>query len=112
MANQQILSNILASVKKQLNVADNAFDEDLLIHINTVMFILYQMGIGPNSPVQIDESTEWSALGLDVPESVKSYVYLKTRMLFDPPSGAAKDAAEGLLAELEWRMNIHCDLGV
>ena len=112
MANNEILDNVMESVKKQLNVADDAFDEDLLIHVNTVFYILSQMGVGPDTPVSVDLNTSWSDLGSDIPAGVKSYVYLKTRMLFDPPSGAAKEAAENMIAELEWRLNLTCDLEV
>lgn len=110
MADDTILGNILLSVKKQLGVADDEFEEDLIFHINTVMYILSQMGVGPTVPVVVDADTNWTALG-DVPDGVKSYVFLKTKMLFDPPSGAAKDAAESLISELEWRLNLTCDVG-
>lgn len=108
-------TSILDSIKKLLGIPSEAieFDTDILIHINSVFSILTQLGVGPSSGFSIeDSSAEWSDfIGDDVRLSdVKSFVYLKTRLLFDPPaSSAAMDAMNRMASELEWRINVSVD---
>ena len=108
-------TSILDSIKKLLGIPSEAteFDTDILIHINSVFSILTQLGVGPSSGFSIeDSSTEWSDfIGDDARLSdVKSFVYLKTRLLFDPPaSSAAIDAMNRMASELEWRINVSVD---
>ena len=108
-------TSILDSIKKLLGIPYEAteFDTDILIHINSVFSILTQLGVGPSSGFSIeDSSTEWSDfIGDDARLSdVKSFVYLKTRLLFDPPaSSAAMDAMNRMVNELEWRINVSVD---
>ena len=106
------MSSILNSVKKILGIdeAYTAFDTDILMHINTVFSILQQVGIGPAQGFAIeDDTTEWSAyLGADLAlSSVKTYVYLRVRMLFDPPTTSYLiNAMNEQIHELEWRINV------
>lgn len=108
-------TSILDSIKKLLGIPYEAteFDTDILIHINSVFSILTQLGVGPSSGFSIeDSSAEWSDfIGDDARLSdVKSFVYLKTRLLFDPPaSSAAMDAMNRMASELEWRINVSVD---
>ena len=108
-------TSILDSIKKLLGIPSEVteFDTDILIHINSVFSILTQLGVGPSSGFSIeDSSAEWSDfIGDDARLSdVKSYVYLKTRLLFDPPaSSAAMDAMNRMASELEWRINVSVD---
>lgn len=108
-------TSILDSIKKLLGIPSEAteFDTDILIHINSVFSILTQLGVGPSSGFIIeDSSAEWSDfIGDDARLSdVKSFVYLKTRLLFDPPaSSAAMDAMNRMASELEWRINVSVD---
>lgn len=108
-------TSILDSIKKLLGISSEAteFDTDILIHINSVFSILTQLGVGPSSGFSIeDSSSEWSDfIGDDARLSdVKSFVYLKTRLLFDPPaSSAAMDAMNRMASELEWRINVSVD---
>ena len=108
-------TSILDSIKKLLGIPSEVteFDTDILIHINSVFSILTQLGVGPSSGFSIeDSSAEWSDfIGDDARLSdVKSFVYLKTRLLFDPPaSSAAMDAMNRLVSELEWRINVSVD---
>lgn len=108
-------TSILDSIKKLLGISSEVteFDTDILIHINSVFSILTQLGVGPSSGFSIeDSSAEWSDfIGDDARLSdVKSFVYLKTRLLFDPPaSSAAMDAMNRMASELEWRINVSVD---
>lgn len=103
--------SILNTVKKALNVpADyDAFDPDIIMHINGVFSTLNQLGLGPDEGFRIDDSTpEWSAFlnGDDRLNNVKSYMYLRVRMLFDPPATSFHLESLNVQAkELEWRIN-------
>lgn len=103
---------ILQSVKKIIGIASNNtdFDIDLLMHINTVIFILKQMGIVKNDEFYIDHNSTWeSILTSDQFNlyAIKSWTALKVRMLFDPPtSSVLADAINTNLKELEWRIYI------
>ena len=110
--------SILTSVKKVLGIPEyyEHFDQDILLHLNSVMSILYQLGVGPeNGFVVEDDSTKWSDLfdgDIDTNKMmyVKSYVCLRVRLLFDPPaSSGAIDAMERQMRELEWRITVTRD---
>ena len=108
--------SILISVKKLLGLDQDyhAFDADLIMHINSVFFIMAQMGIGPTFSIY-DESDSWSSYlegRMDL-EAVKTYVGAKVRQLFDPPTvGAVADALDRTIKELEWRLFSATDLTV
>lgn len=101
--------NILVSIKKMLGIEPdvNAFDDTLLAQINTVISVLGQLGVGPESGLYVGDESTWADL---IGEDnrllmVKTYVQTKVRMLFDPPSSsAAMDAADRFLKETEWRI--------
>ena len=108
------MDSILDSIKKLLGIQPEyrAFDEDLIIHINTVFAILNQIGIGPQEGFFIvDETTNWDEYMSDINQaSVRTYVYLKVRLLFDPPgSGILVDSINRMLSELEWRLYLEGD---
>lgn len=109
--------SILLSVKEMLGVPSEyeAFDEQLIIHINSVFAILSQLGVGDGTKFAIaDEDDTWDDYlntedDLNL-EEVKSYIYLKVKMMFDPPSsGTAADAFKQQIAEFEWRINAEAD---
>lgn len=103
--------SILTSVKKALNLAEDyeAFDPDVIMHINGVFSTLNQLGVGPSVGFMIEDKVPtWSAfLGSDPRlNHVKTYVFLRVRMLFDPPqTGFHTKAMEDQIKELEWRIN-------
>ena len=105
--------SILDSTKKALGVgADyDVFDPDIIMHINTVFVVLHQLGVGPPEGYQItgdSESWEDYTQNLILLNSVKTYVYMKVRMVFDVPQTAHLVAAlETQIKELEWRINVH-----
>lgn len=110
--------SILNSVKKLLGLEPDytPFDTDLIMHINSVIMVLRQMGVGPSSGYSITgpEETWADYLGSDEPllEAVKSYIYLKVRTVFDPPSNSyVMDAIQKQISEYEWRLNVEVDPG-
>lgn len=104
--------SILVSVKRYLGIIDDctSFDDDLMLHINSIFSVLTQAGIGPAEGFNItDSSTQWSEfLGEDMRLSaVKSYMNLRVKLLFDPPtSSTLMQAIKEQIKELEWRMYI------
>lgn len=109
------MESILTSIKKLLGISEEYghFDPDLIMHINTVFMILTQLGIGPKEGFVIeDASTTWADFIPDVIKcsAVKSLVYLRTRLLFDPPtSSALMESMNRLIAELEYRLNVEAE---
>lgn len=105
-----IMDSILNSIKKLLGITENynAFDTDIIIHINAAFSILNDMGIGPEKPFSITNSeNKWSEFISDDETllKVKTYIYLKVRLLFDPPSSSSLfEAYNNQIKELEWRM--------
>ena len=105
--------SILDSTKKALGIeADNtAFDVDLIMHINSVFATLNQIGVGPDTGFAIEDSAAtWDQfLGTDPTlNNVQQYVYLKVRVLFDPPQGSYHliNSMNETIKELEWRLNV------
>lgn len=106
--------SILTSVKKLLGIPDGyeAFDLDIIIHINTVFVVLYELGVGDEPFSITDKTAVWSDFLKDSKDLnlVQTYVYLKVRLMFDPPtSSAAIQAMKDLVSELEFRINVLVD---
>lgn len=107
--------SILTSIKKLLNISvdDKSFDQDVLIHINSVFMILNQMGVGTDNTFSITDGTsKWTDFLGDNKdlESVKTYIYLKVKMVFDPPANSSiTEAYNRLINEYEWRLNSRSD---
>lgn len=111
------MESILTSIKKMLGIDEEYthFDADIIMHINTVLMILTQLGVGPETGFVIEDDTStWVSF---VPEAnaaqlhaVKSYIYMKVKLMFDPPlSSAVIEAMNRQIAELEWRLNVAVD---
>lgn len=105
------MDSILLTVKKGIGIDPSyeAFDPDIIMHINSVLFILTQEGIGPKEGFNITGQNEtWEDfLGESNTKlsAVQSYVTLKTRLLFDhPQSGTLNEQITKLISELEWRL--------
>lgn len=107
--------SILNSIKKLLGITEfyTQFDTDIIIHINSVFMILTQIGAGPKEGFSIkDKTSTWEEFiqNDNVIEAVKTYMYLKVRILFDPPaSTAVMDAMNRSINELEWRIQAAVD---
>ena len=104
-------NSILVSTKKNLGIAADytAFDDDVIMHINSVLATLNQLGVGAAGGFEITNSTaQWEDfLGTDKRlNSARTYVFLKTRLIFDPPTTSFLiSAVEKQIEELEWRLN-------
>ena len=105
--------SILTTVKKNLGLAESfeAFDADIILLINSMLANLTQLGVGPDEGFQIEDKTAtWTQyLGTDPRlNNVKTFIYLRVRLMFDPPSTSfAIEAFENQAKELEWRISVH-----
>lgn len=115
MPNDTRSSSILNSVKHVLGILEEytEFDTDIVMHINSTLMILTQLGVGPSEGFMIEGATEtWEDFMGDNPlfAAVKSYIFIKVRILFDPPqSGAVLNAMKEQAAEYEWRIGVNYD---
>ena len=105
------MDSILTSIKKLLGITEEYehFDADIIMHINSVFMILTQLGVGPSEGFSIkDKSTTWNEFVSDNQlESVKSYMHMKVKLMFDPPlSSAVMECMNRMISEFEWRLNV------
>lgn len=113
-----ITDSILTSVKKMLGIAEEYehFDADLLMHINSTFSILHQLGVGPADGFMIeDKNSIWSDFISDESKYMlaKSYMFLKVKLLFDPPlSSAVLECYKTQISEYEWRLIITAEDGI
>lgn len=111
----EVTESILLSIKKMLGLDQSyeVFDPELIIHINTVFGTLHQLGVGPSDQYRIaDKNNLWTEFTTDGKQldEVKTYVYLRVRLLFDPPSSSfVLSSFKEQLQELEWRLNVKAD---
>ena len=106
------MESILTSIKKLLGITEeyDHFDQDIIMHINSVFMILTQIGVGPSDGFSItDESATWADFvqynPKIKPEWLQSYVYMKVKTMFDPPTGSViMDSMNRMIDELEWRL--------
>lgn len=108
--------SILQTIRRMIgpSMLSNEFDTDLVVHINSALFDLCQLGVGPKGGFVVTGDTEtWddfigaSSVNL---EAVKTFIYLKVKMIFDPPTvGGVIDAYQKMIKEYEWRLNVMVD---
>lgn len=111
------MDSILVSVKKMLGVGEEYthFDPDIILDINAVLMGLMQIGVGPSGGfIVTGESETWNGLlgdRIDL-EATKTLIYLKVRLLFDPPTSSfVLEAIERQITEFEWRLNVQVEKG-
>lgn len=106
------MDSILTSIKKLLGITEEYvhFDADIIMHINSVLSTLAQIGVGPSDGFVITGDVEtWDDF---IPESqnfenVKQYVYLSVKLVFDPPTqSSVLDSYQRQIDKLEWRLNV------
>jgi hypothetical protein len=107
-----MLESILNTIKQMLGVStdDTVFDVDIITHINSVFMTLQQLGVGTETVFSIqNKDTTWADFLAD-PEmysAVKTYIYFKVKLMFDPPSSSYHMASfERQISELEWRLTV------
>lgn len=108
------MDSILNDVKDYIGISSDvtAFDNDIVMSINAIMFVINQFGIGPTNPFVVENTTQkWSdLLGEDPVGGVQEYVKMRVRLLFDPPSNNQLMAAlKEQIAEFEWRILAEAD---
>lgn len=108
--------SILTSVKKMLGVTEDYeyFDADIIMHINSVFMVLHQLGVGPTECFSISDKTSvWADFFEDQTDvaAVKTYMYAKVRLMFDPPtSSALTDSMQRIIDEMEWRLCLQAEI--
>ena len=107
-------NSILTSIKKLLGITESCtdFDTDIIMHINTVLMTLSQLGVGTEGFQIEDKNAVWSEfIKSDKLAATKSYVHLRVKLLFDPPlNSAIIEAIKESIKELEWRLNVRVEL--
>lgn len=109
------MDSVLTSIKKMLGIdeAYECFDPDIIMNINMALNVLSQLGVKFKQKHSIeDDTTTWDDLIVDIEkiQMVKTYVYLKTRLVFDPPASATTaNSYQSQISELEWRINVQVD---
>lgn len=106
------MESVLTTIKKMLGITEECthFDDVIVVHINSALFILSQLGVGSAEGMHItDDITIWCDLmpTLRDMESMKSYIYFRVKLAFDPPtSNALLTAMQANVDELEWRLQV------
>ena len=109
------MGSVLNTIKQMIGIHPDykQFDNAITGHINSVLMILRQLGIGPETPKSVTSDLDtWENIIGDVSniEAVKTYMALKVQLLFDPPSSSfVLEAKNRQAAELEWRLNVQVD---
>lgn len=104
--------SILITIKKMLGMEPGYthFDQDIINHINTVLMTLTQIGVGPEEGFIIkDDKATWEEYLSDSLkfQAVKTYIYAKVRLVFDPPQSSTHiEVLKQTIAECEWRLNL------
>jgi hypothetical protein len=107
-------TSILVGLKKALGIPAeyDAFDDDITMFANGVFSTLNQLGVGPTEGFEIDGDTQtWEQYfgETKVMNGVKTYLYMKVRLIFDPPQPSVLTSFERQVAELEWRLMVAAD---
>lgn len=110
------MDSILTSIKKDLGLAEEyeVFDPDIIMYINSVFPVLSQLGVGPEGGFRIqDETANWSDYiddNTNLLGFVKTYIYLKVKLIFDPPASSVLiEAINRTIKETEWRITVEVD---
>lgn len=106
--------SILTSIKKLLGIEESYthYDSDIIMNINSIFMALRQLGIGPKEGFSIKgPETTWSDYIPDETlikiESVKTYIYQRVKLIFDPPQSSAHiQVLNESIKEFEWRLNL------
>lgn len=106
--------SILNTIKSMLGIEehDDGFDNDIIVFTNTVLSTLYQIGVSGNSYIT-DNNDTWNDIfadSLDLLDFIKTYIYMKVKVMFDPPSSSfVLTSLNEQIDELEWRIYIQAE---
>lgn len=109
------MDSILISIKKSLGMNpcyEDAFDTDLIMHINSAFSILTQLGVGPKEGfiIKSDEEVWADYTSSSKLEMIKSYIMAKVKLVFDPPTNSSvSQIYQNYINEFEWRLNVAVD---
>lgn len=108
------MESILTSIKLLLGITEEYthYDNQIIMHINSVFQILRRLGVGPAEGFRIeDDSATWNDFIPDENyEDLKTYVYLKVQLIFNPPdSSAHMESIKQLINEFEFQLNLRAD---
>lgn len=109
--------SILTTIKKMIGLTeyDTIFDPDIIVYINSAFMDLYQIGVS-ESPFSIsDKSSKWEDFLEDLTKIgyVKTYIFIKVRLIFDPPQTSfLLEALSRQLEQIEWRLNAQAETEV
>ena len=101
---------ILEEIKNQLGLEpeETNFDTEIMIHINSVLMVLQQLGFPAffaTKETMWDEYLDYSKNT----QAIKSYMFLKVKLIFDPPTGSVLSAYQDQISEFEWRLNVQVE---
>ena len=108
MGADNIQDSILETIKNLIGITSECtdFDANIMVHINSAIMRLRQLGIGPQRGFSVrDASTTWNEYidDIDLYEAVKDYIHLKVKIVFDPPTSSyVLEAMNKKIKELEW----------
>lgn len=108
------MDSILITIKKMLGLdaAYDVFDPEIIVYINTAINVLEQLGVGVDGYTVTSSENTWDEFLTDISklEGVKTYIYIRVRMLFDPPANSTlSKTLEDTARELEWRLNVKAE---
>lgn len=107
------MDSILGTIKQMIGGSAEGydhFDTDIIVHINTALNILNQLGVGKDGFMITGDAETWADFCDDVNlNMIQTYVYLRVRMLFDPPQGSLANSISDTIDMLEWRLNVGGD---
>jgi hypothetical protein len=108
------MDSILISIKKLLGIdqEETHFDQELIMHINSALMDLGQIGVGESDVIITSEDDTWSSvIGANTNlEGVKQCIFLKVKLVFDPPTSAfVLDSIERQITKSEWRLNVQVE---
>lgn len=108
-------SSIFLTIKKMLGLDDAyaPFDTDIMVHINSALLELCQLGVGPKDGFEIsgyDETWNEFITDAEMLGAVQNYIYLTVKKLFDPPTNSfVLDSIDKQIEKLGWRLNIQAE---
>lgn len=106
---------ILESIRDYVGVQKDidAFDKELILHINSAFSTLFQIGVGKDRPYRLEECSTWFGLFSEYEEEldlIKEYTFLKVKLLFDPPTNSSLlESLKSVINEIEYRIELQIE---